>query len=51
MLLANGNLDIQSLMTGVVYLSILGSLFFGAMQIVERVATPWHLSQRTPVGR
>ena len=50
-LLANGNLDIQSLMTGVVYLSILGSLFFGAMQIVERVATPWHLSQRTPVGR
>lgn len=50
-LLANGNLDTKSLMTGVVYLSILGSLFFGAMQLVERLATPWHLSQRSPIGR
>jgi NitT/TauT family transport system permease protein len=45
-LLANGNLDTKHVMVGVIYLSVTGILFFGAVQLGERLLTPWHVSQR-----
>jgi NitT/TauT family transport system permease protein len=45
-LVANGNLDTKHLMVGVIYLSVTGLLFFGAVQVAEWLLTPWHVSQR-----
>ena len=44
---ANGKLDTRQLMSGVVYLTLTGITLFGAVQIVEWIATPWHVSHRT----
>jgi NitT/TauT family transport system permease protein len=44
---ANGKLDTRQLTSGVVYLSIAGVVFFGAVELVDRLATPWHVSHRT----
>jgi len=49
-LIANGSLDTKHLMVGVIYLSVTGMLFFFAVQFVERLATPWHVSQRAPAA-
>ena len=45
-LIANGILDTKSLVSGVVYLTITGMVFFGVVQLVEWFALPWHVSQR-----
>lgn len=45
-LVANGNLDTKHVMVGVIYLSVTGMLFFGAVQVAEWLLTPWHVSQR-----
>jgi NitT/TauT family transport system permease protein len=50
-LIANGALDTEQLMVGVIYLSITGMAFFAAVQLAEWLATPWHVSQRTTRAR
>ena len=45
-LIANGNLDTKHLMVGVIYLGVTGLLFYAAINLIERVATPWHVSRR-----
>ncbi len=45
-LIANGNLDTKQMMVGVIYLSVTGIVLFGAVELAERVAMPWHISRR-----
>ena len=43
---ANGNLDTRDMMVGVIYLAVTGMLLFAAVQVAEKLALPWHVSQR-----
>jgi NitT/TauT family transport system permease protein len=45
-LLANGSLDTKSMVVGVIYLSVTGIAIFGAVELAERLALPWHISRR-----
>ena len=47
-LIANGALDTQALMVGVIYLTVTGLTLFGIVAAAERLALPWHISQRGP---
>jgi NitT/TauT family transport system permease protein len=47
-LIANGSLDTKHLMVGVIYLSVTGLALFGVVALAERLAMPWHVSQRGP---
>jgi NitT/TauT family transport system permease protein len=47
-LVANGSLDTKHLMVGVIYLSVTGLALFGIVALAERLALPWHVSQREP---
>jgi NitT/TauT family transport system permease protein len=49
-LIANGSLDTEALMVGVIYLSVTGLTLFGIVALAERFALPWHISQRRPQG-
>jgi NitT/TauT family transport system permease protein len=44
---SNGSLDTVTLFACLVYLSVIGYLFFVITEIVERMALPWHVSRRT----
>ena len=44
---ANGNLDTEKLMASVLYLGVAGILLYGAVELAERFAIPWHASRRT----
>ena len=46
-LIANGSLDTEHLMVGVIYLSVTGLALFGIVALAERIALPWHVSQRS----
>jgi NitT/TauT family transport system permease protein len=46
LLQASGNLNTTLLFATLVALSVLAMLFFYAVEAVERVAIPWHVSQR-----
>jgi NitT/TauT family transport system permease protein len=50
-LIANGALDTEQLMVGVIYLSVTGMAFFALVQFAEWLATPWHIAQRTTRSR
>jgi NitT/TauT family transport system permease protein len=50
-LIANGSLDTEHLMVGVIYLSVTGLALFGCVTLAERLALPWHVSQRTVRAR
>jgi NitT/TauT family transport system permease protein len=47
-LIANGTLDTKHMMVGVIYLSVTGLALFGAVALAEKLAMPWHVSQRGP---
>jgi NitT/TauT family transport system permease protein len=49
-LIANGALDTEALMVGVIYLSVTGLVLFGIVALAERFALPWHVSQRRSQG-
>jgi NitT/TauT family transport system permease protein len=46
LLLASGNLNSALLFATIGYLTILGVLFFVAVDVLERVSIPWHVSKR-----
>ena len=46
LLQSSGNLNTTLLFATLVALSVLAMLFFYAVEAVERVAIPWHVSQR-----
>jgi NitT/TauT family transport system permease protein len=46
LLQASGNLNTTLLFATLVALSVLAMLFFYAVEAVERLAIPWHVSQR-----
>jgi NitT/TauT family transport system permease protein len=52
-LLANGSLNTEAMMVGVIYLTVTGIAIFGAVELAERLAMPWHVSRRqaTAMGR
>jgi NitT/TauT family transport system permease protein len=43
---ANGALDATTLFAGILYLSVIGYLLFGLVEVAERLALPWHVSRR-----
>jgi NitT/TauT family transport system permease protein len=43
---ANGNFDQPLIFSALVVLSVIGSLLFIALDVLERFAVPWHSSQR-----
>jgi NitT/TauT family transport system permease protein len=43
---ANGNFDQPLIFSSLVVLSVIGSLLFIALDVLERFAVPWHSSQR-----
>jgi NitT/TauT family transport system permease protein len=43
---ANGNFDQPLIFSALVVLSVIGSLLFVALDVLERFAVPWHSSQR-----
>jgi NitT/TauT family transport system permease protein len=47
---ANATLDAQTLFAGIVYLSLIGYLLFGLVELAERIALPWHVSRRPTTG-
>lgn len=47
---ANGVMDVQLSFAVLVVLSAMGILLFAAVDIAERLALPWHISQRRDVG-
>ena len=46
---ANGNLDLPLMFAALIVLSLIGVLLFVALDVLERVAVPWHASQRAQV--
>lgn len=46
LLIANGNLDTPLLFAGFVALTVIGVGFFVLIEAIERMAIPWHTSQR-----
>ncbi len=44
---ANGNLDTPMLFAGLIVMSLLGVVLFAGIDVVERLALPWHASRRT----
>jgi NitT/TauT family transport system permease protein len=47
LLIANGNLDTPLLFAGFVGLTLIGGILFLLIELAERLAIPWHTSQRT----
>lgn len=46
LLIANGNLDTELLFAGVAMLTVAGILLFLAIDVLERLMIPWHVSRR-----
>lgn len=46
LLIANGNLDTPLLFAGLFALTLLGVVAFAIVEVIERIAIPWHSSQR-----
>lgn len=44
---ANGNLDLPLMFAALIVLSLIGVLLFVVLDVLERVAVPWHASQRS----
>jgi len=44
--LANGNFDLPLMFAGLFVLAVIGVVFFVALEALERVCIPWHVSQR-----
>ena len=44
--IANGNFDLPLMFAGLTLLSCIGVLLFAAVDLIERLAIPWHASQR-----
>jgi NitT/TauT family transport system permease protein len=44
---ANGNFDQPLIFSALVVLSVIGALLFVAIDMLERIAIPWHASHRT----
>ena len=49
LLSANGNMDTELLFAGMVALMVIGVVLFLAMEGLERLMLPWHVSQRGEV--
>jgi NitT/TauT family transport system permease protein len=47
LLIANGNLDTLSLLCALGYLSLVGVAIWALVSFLERLAIPWHVSQRS----
>jgi NitT/TauT family transport system permease protein len=50
-LVSNGNLNTVLLFAAVAYLVAMGLSLFGIMSLLERIAIPWHVSQRAQARR
>jgi NitT/TauT family transport system permease protein len=46
----NGNLDTPMVFATIVLLSLIGILIYYAVEVVERLAIPWHVSQQRTAG-
>jgi NitT/TauT family transport system permease protein len=44
--IANGNFDLPLMFAGLTLLSLIGVLLFAVVDLIERLAIPWHASQR-----
>ena len=51
LLSANGNMDTELLFAGIFALVVIGVALFVLMEVLERLALPWHISQRQPMER
>ena len=49
LLSASGEMNTALLFGGLIVLSILAMLFFYAIELLEKLLIPWHVSQRTHV--
>jgi NitT/TauT family transport system permease protein len=47
---ANGNVDLPLMFAALVILSLIGVLLFLIVDVIERIAIPWHVSQRGGSG-
>ena len=48
LLSASGNMDAELLFAGIFALVVIGIVLFAAMEMLEKLALPWHISQRKP---
>jgi NitT/TauT family transport system permease protein len=46
LLSASGNMDTELLFAGIVALIVIGVVLFLALEVLEKLALPWHISQR-----
>jgi NitT/TauT family transport system permease protein len=51
LLSASGNMDTELLFAGIFALVVVGIALFLTMEGLERLALPWHISQRQPAER
>jgi NitT/TauT family transport system permease protein len=46
LLSASGNMDTELLLAGIFALVVIGVVLFLALEALEKLALPWHISQR-----
>lgn len=49
LLVANGNFDVPLAFSVLVVLTLMGVALYGAIELIERLALPWHVSRRMDV--
>jgi NitT/TauT family transport system permease protein len=49
LLVANGNFDVPLAFSVLVALTVMGVALYGAIELIERLALPWHVSRRMDV--
>ncbi|MEO7404414.1 MAG: ABC transporter permease, partial [Burkholderiales bacterium] len=49
LLSASGNMDTELLFAGIFALVVMGVVLFVMMEVLEKLALPWHISQRPPI--
>jgi NitT/TauT family transport system permease protein len=48
---ATGNVDTPLVFAAIVLMSLIGIVLFGIVELIERIATPWHHSRRIETGQ
>jgi NitT/TauT family transport system permease protein len=48
---ATGNVDTPLVFASIVLMSLIGIVLFGIVELIERLATPWHHSRRIETGQ
>lgn len=46
MVVGQGDLSAAVIVVAIITLTVVGAIFYGVIEVIERLAIPWHVSQR-----